>query len=211
MAAITKGALLGDSIVSNMYNDAHNVFEAGGSTVTKLAIAGAIITGQYATWLASSVRGNSSYDWIFLMVGINDVLADTSSTTCLANIDTFLADIKANNPNAKLYFDIMDPAKTRLDATGGDRYPLWQAINTGYLARGAIRLVSDAMNDGADSLKSIYFQSSDNGLHPNTAGNVQSATVLRAQIDTDFPGPPPSPPPPFTPTYWQRQYRRGVI
>lgn len=210
-AAITKGALLGDSIVSNMYNNASNIFTAGGSSVTKLAVAGAIVSGQYATWLASAVRGNTSYDWLFLMVGINDVLADTSSATILANIDTFIADIKANNPNAKLYFDIMDPCKTRLDATGGDRYALWQTVNAGYVTRGAMSIVSTAMNDGADSLKSIYFQSVDNGLHPNSAGDIQSATVMRAQIDTDFPGPPPSPPPPFTPTYWQRQYRRGVL
>lgn len=214
-AAVTKGALLGDSIVSNMGTNAGSVLTAGGSTFTKLAIAGAIVTGQYATWQASSVRGNSSYDWIFLMVGINDVLAGTASATILANIDTFLNDIKTNNPNAKLYFDIMDPCKTRLDATtltgGLDRYVLWQTVNAGYVSRGAINIVSAAMNDGADSLKSIYFQAGDNGLHPNAAGDTQSATVLRAQIDTDFPGPPPSPPPPFTPTYWQRLYRRGVI
>lgn len=207
---ITKGVLIGDSIVSNIFNDAHNVLEAGGSTVTKLAVAGAIVSDQLAVWQASSVRGNSSYDWGFAMIGINNALAGNSAASYLATLDTLLADIHTNNPGMHLFLDIMDPCKTRLDATGGDRYGLWQSYNAGLLARGAIRTISDLMNDGADSLKSIYFQAGDNGLHPNTQGNIDSATALRALVNAQFPDPPPDPPPPFAPNYWQRPYRRGA-
>lgn len=215
MSVATKGALIGDSIVNQMTLGAINkaVLEAGGSTWTRLAAAGHTTANQLAVWLASSVRGNNTYDWLFYMCGINDDLhGDRTVGQVLADVDAWRADAASQNPNARLYLSIMCPAKQKLDEvtlTGGpDRYALWQAINAGYVARGFRTDLSLAINDGSDNLAA----SKDSGdhLHPNAAGDLSNCNKLRSWIDADFPDPPPDPPPPFSPTRWQRFRRRGA-
>lgn len=210
---VTKGILIGDSIVSNMYVDGGGTpLLAGGNTVTKLAVAGHTIQDQYAVWLASAARGDASYNWIYYQCGINNILHnDQSEATIRSAYQTFIADIKAQNPGAVLWVSKMMPAKGYLDAINGTRYPLWQAVNADYLADYPSNYrteVSDQLNDGADSLQAIY-QSGDGGLHPNHNANVATGTTIRGWIDAVF-EPPPSPPPPFSPTYWQRFRVRGA-
>jgi lysophospholipase L1-like esterase len=182
--ATMKLGLLGDSIVSNLYNTAHSTLTAGGQTATKIAVAGATVQTQFATWQASAVRGDLSYTAFYLQCGVNNVLADNSAASTGAAMATFLADINTTNPNAIVLLEIMDPAAARMISTAPDRLPIFNALQAIYLGFGAQTSISDALNDGSGNLAPAY-NNGDN-LHPNPAGDTLSATILRAWMVATF-------------------------
>jgi lysophospholipase L1-like esterase len=182
----TRGALLGDSIVSNLYNNARNLLQVQGDTVIRLAVAGSTVLDQYNAWLTSTARGNPAIDWIYLQCGINDILhGDKTAAVIVQQMTVFLDDIYAHNPNAVVFFGAMDPARTKLDAIAANRYPLWQQVQAGYAALGARFDISDALNDGTDRL--IPIDDYGDGLHPSPTGDRTSATILRSWVVAAFP------------------------
>lgn len=181
---VTTGVLCGDSIVNNLFNNAHNILQAGGHTVIKLAVAGTLVVDQYNTWLASAQRGDPTINYAFIKDGINDMIAGTAAATVAATMSTWLADMRANNPLMVIFLETMDPAKTKLDTVNANRYPLWQQLNALYMGMGARSEISNALNDGNDALP-VGYDNGD-GLHPNPAGDVLSATILRARRDLTF-------------------------
>lgn len=183
---VTHGALLGDSIVNNLYLDGHFLLAVDGDTVIRLAVAGATVLDQYNAWLASTARGNPDIDWIYLQCSINDILhGDETAAIILQRMTAFLDDIHTQNPNAVVFFGAMDPARTKLDVIGANRYPLWQQVQASYAALGARFDISNALNDGTDRLLAVDDYG--DGLHPNPVGDRASATLLRAWVVAAFP------------------------
>lgn len=182
----TKGVLCGDSIVQNMYNNAHPVLEKGGNTVVKLAVAATVVNDQYNTWLASAQRGDPTVGWVYIKCGINDVIAGTAAATVLATMTTWWNDIRAQNPTAVIFLEQMNPAKSKLDTVSANRYPIWLALNSGYAGLGGRTEISNAVNNGADSIQAQYDNG--DGLHLNPAGDTLSAGILRYRRDLTFGG-----------------------
>lgn len=187
--APTKGVLIGDSIVQNMYLYSRAPLVAGGSTVTRLAVAGDTIGNQIGRWMVSPLRGDETVDWIYVQIGINDILhGQLDAREMYGIMSLFIADIRANNPGALVYLSVPDPAKLKLDAvslTGGkNRQQVWVEFKALLLANGGTSFISDALNDGNDSLI-VMFEKPDH-LHPNPAGDLLSGNLLRAKVDETF-------------------------
>jgi len=186
----TKGLMIGDSIMVGVYKYCTPITNKG-HVVLSNAVAGHEIGNQFAVWLTSPYRGDPTIEWIFIQVGINDVIHDiTTVPQYVALMKAFLADIKASNPNAVIFFGKMTPAKSRLDeisaVSGHSRYPMWLATNAGYADFATILPgISDAVNDGADSLLPQYAHT--DHLHLNIDGYTLSASILETWIEAAFP------------------------
>lgn len=156
----------------------------------RAAVAGDEIGQQYADWLVSEQRGDLRVKWIYVQCGINDILhgAETAAQI-IASMTTLINDIQANNPWSSINLQKLDPAKAKLDTVPGvNRYQLWLDVNAGLAAAFPAIWhtdISDALNDGSDNLKAIY--DSGDGLHPNSAGDQASATILNSWA-TSLPG-----------------------
>jgi lysophospholipase L1-like esterase len=185
----TKGVLVGDSIVSNLYNNARNILLASGHTVFRNAVAGATVHDQLLTWQASALRGDPTIDWFYVQCGINDVAHGGVAALAIADdMEVLLDDIHTHNPGAVVFVGIMDPARTKLEAIAADRYPLWQALNALYVSRFAARgEISNALNNGADALLAI--DDNGDGLHPSPTGDRTSAMILAGWVTPMFQAP----------------------
>lgn len=186
----TKGVLIGDSIVQDLYLAARTEMQADGDVLYKVAVAGATVHDQYLTWFTSTLRGQADIDWIYIQIGINDDLHGQDSVSVVAqNMSELIHDIQMVNPNAIIFFATMDPAKAKLDMVslsgGPDRYQYWKDLNAKYLAMQARDDLSQGLNNGSDYL-ALNYDGGD-GLHPNTAGDLASAAVLQSWIDERFP------------------------
>lgn len=164
-----------------MFLNGVNLFRPLGKVVDKIAAAGEETVQQYTRWLASERRGDVRVKWIFIQCGINNILHGSyTAAQIIAQMSTLIADIQATTPWATIFLAKMDPAKSKLDAvslTGGpNRYQQWVDVNAGYASSFPTlwsTSISDALNDGADSLQSTY--DSGDGLHPNSSGDVVAA------------------------------------
>jgi lysophospholipase L1-like esterase len=184
----TTGAFIGDSIVVGAFKAYRSFMLHEGDAVINVSVAGNTVDNQYSAWLLSPARGNPDVSWIFVQCGINDVLhGETTAPNIAARMEDLLDDISANNPEATVFFSIMDPARLRFETmaqVGPPRYPLWQELNGYYLNMGGLRRVSDALNNGADYLVTEYDHG--DGLHPNDAGYLVTATIIRGWVDAVF-------------------------
>lgn len=150
----------------------------------RAAVAGEEIGQQYAHWLVSDFRGDVRVKFIYVQCGINDILHGSyTASQIIANMTTMINDMQTMNPWSTIRLEKMDPAKTKLDAvslTGGpNRYQQWLDVNAGLAAAFPTIWhtdISDNLNDGADSLKAT--RDSGDGLHPNSTGDTESATIL---------------------------------
>lgn len=183
----TRGVLIGDSIVQNLFLNARNVLQANGSLVLKIAVAGAKIEDQYYTWTMSPLHSDPNIDWFYVQCGINNILGTGQTVEQDAHVmQVLLEDLHQTHPNAKIYFATMDPARGMLiNVPGPERYPMWQDLNALFIAMGANDTISQGLNDGMDNLASNY--NNGDGLHPNPAGDLASAAILQSWIIEDFP------------------------
>jgi lysophospholipase L1-like esterase len=186
----TKGLMIGDSITVGVFKFRTPILAAG-NTVVNNSVAGHAVGEQFAVWLVSPYRGDPSIDWIFVQIGINDILHGlTTAPQTVALMRVFLADIRTNNPHAVIFFGKITPSKVRLDqvtaTSGPNRYQLWLDVNAGYSNFvNVLPGIANALNDGADSLRPEY----DHGdhLHLSDTGYTLSATVLESWIAAAFP------------------------
>ena len=186
----TKGVMIGDSITVGVYKY-RTPITSKGHIVLNNAVAGHEIGNQYAVWLTSPYRGDASIDWIFIQVGINDILHDiTTVPQYTALMRVFLADIRASNPHAVIFFGKVTPAKSRFDeitaVAGHNRYQMWLDTNSAYASFTTVLPgIAAALNDGADSLLPQYANT--DHLHLNIDGYTLSSTILESWIEAAFP------------------------
>lgn len=185
--------MLGDSIVSQMQIAgrvklaiAPNNDTATAKTIG-LAIAGFEIGQAYTTWLGSTLRGNPRTLWVFIQVGVNDILHNQLSVVQMeAKYDQLIADVQTTTPWATIYLAKMDPCHAYLDSVGADRYPKYQALDT-YLAATYPSIyhidIHDALADGNDDFQAIY---GGQVLHPNTTGDGVAVDTFKAWLVSTF-------------------------
>lgn len=187
-----KILLIGDSIVASLVTNGVAILQAGGHTVTSIAVAGNTTADQLAAWQASPVRGDATYDVGVIQVGINDIRTAVALATTLSNFATLINDIRANNPTLKIILGLMLPARTAVDVIGSyaSKYqPIQAAIlaaGTGLDIPAVDRIMTSAnaaFNDGTDAMNE--YDSGDH-LHPSVGGNRLNAVEFRANINALF-------------------------
>lgn len=184
----TRGLLIGDGITASMalpmqmyLQNNHNSF------ANSIAVDGNTIANQLTAWRASSFRGDVTLSWIYVNVGMEDIIQGADAVTTVANMGTLLADIHASNPSVKVIVETLFPARTRLEQViDPPRYPVWVKVNeelkTQFMADSVL---ADALNDGTDALKAQY--DSGNKITPNQAGATLVAMKMGAWLKATFP------------------------
>lgn len=175
--ANTTMVLYGDSIVSDLWQNWGRVMLVkSGNKAVNYSVAGTFIETQYGVWLTSKERG-AQLDFIFIQVGVNNILRGDKANAMEASMKTWLADIQAMNPQTIVILSLMTPAKGDFDNVPGPaRYPVWLDLNDRYRKLGGDDTISNALNNGSDYLKPEYANA--DGLHPNPAGDTLSANLL---------------------------------
>ena len=160
---------------------------ARGYTVNNIAVAGGTIASQEAAW--SLLGDKTSYDWILILVGINDRDPAESAATALARyqhlVDTITADKKAS---AVIFTSTLTPCKQFLIDTYGPiigevAQQKWVDMNIGIRGQGPDAITgmvdyADAhtllLDDGAGSLALQY----DVGDHLHITAAARSVVAL---------------------------------
>ncbi|HWJ25261.1 MAG TPA: SGNH/GDSL hydrolase family protein, partial [Flavisolibacter sp.] len=180
---VSKGYIAGNSTIAdlppgavdaNSYNGIHRYViskadSAVGRTIINNAIAGITIHQQDSVWLADANK--STYDWIIVEIGLNDLIYTESAATALARYQTFIDDINLyKKPGAKVIVSTMTPCKQRLldlygSTNGLISYQKWLDMNDAISGAATNRITGVdyrvtnhtlALNDGNDNLKPIY-------------------------------------------------------
>lgn len=155
--------------------------------IASLAITGQRIDQQTSQWQASAQRGDSNVKWIFVHVGINDIIAAATEATCVSRMQTLINDINTNNPTAKVVLaplmpfgftstalttwtafsaDIIGTGGTPITGTNLIRLPLWSTLD-----------------DGTGRLLTQY-QFSD-GQHNNNTCRQAMGAIVRSTLQTN--------------------------
>ncbi len=182
----TAGLLIGDSIVFRLGNAVFPLLTANGvDTVYSIAQNGATVDAE-RTLYETGIYPNINLDYIFVMVAVNDVLANESAATIEGKLATLVSSIQTRNPEAVLIVSEMLPARTTFDAKNPAFYSVWLEVNSWLRTTyGAVTTLSDALNDGSGhQLMTV------DGTHPNTAGNNLIGGILRNLVLTTFPNVP---------------------
>lgn len=178
---------MGDSIVNQMSLGAPNKASlklppSNTSTAwcTNLAVAGFDVGEATTQWYQSIHRGNTRTKWVFIQIGINDVVhGQLSATQILAALAILISDIQTTTPSASIHLAKMDPAKTYLGTIGADRYQRYLDVEAGKLANWPSiynTTIHDALSDGNDDLQTTYGGAG--VLHPNTTGDAKAVDTL---------------------------------
>lgn len=140
-----EGAILGDSIMAEnnvpvgtgpqqaavgalIYTESEAQARAG---IYSISHAGDTVANQKTAWLASPMHTRGTIlQWIIIQVGINDILAGTSSSTVITSLQDLVTTIAADAPQATIFMGQMTPCKTYLDSQNAAFYARWQAVNT---------------------------------------------------------------------------------
>lgn len=186
-----RGVFIGDTITQNLYLSARTAMQADGDVVLKIAVVGAKIEDQYQTWIASTLRGDTDIDWVFIQIGLYNIIGGGQTAEQDQHVmQVLLDDIHLHNPDAKVYLATMTPARGALEGitTGEPRFPVWQAANELFVNLGAIDTISQGLDDGTGKLADNYNQG--DGLIPNEAANQASAAIVQAWLDEKFPDTP---------------------
>lgn len=178
--------LLGDSIVNQMSLGAPNKSKlklppstTPSSACTNLAVAGYDVGEATTQWYQSIHRGNLRTKWVFVQIGINDVIhGQLSATQILAALTVLINDIQTTTPWASIHLAKMDPCQTYLGTIGADRYPRYLDVEAGKLANWPSiynTTIHDTLSDGNDDLQTIYGGQQ---LHPNSTGDGVAVDTL---------------------------------
>jgi hypothetical protein len=182
----TVGLFIGDSIVHGVYRDAFLILQGHGDVVYSVAVAGHRINDQRLIYEGSPFIRGAKLDWIFIQLGVNDVIAGHTVADMDRDMTMFVTSIKRWNPEAKIVMGTMLPAKSFLDTRNVGFYQVWKDGNSLYQSKyGAFSDISDAVNDGADSLMAEF--SSPDHIHMNVAGSQFEASLLNERLATLFP------------------------
>jgi hypothetical protein len=184
----TRGLLIGDGITASMVTTVQPYLQnTRNSYAFSLAADGNTIANQLAAWRASPYRGDLTISWIYVNIGMEDVVQGADATTTTANMGALLADMHASNPGTKVLVETLFPARTRLEqVVDPPRYPVWVKVNEELVAQFAgDSSLADPLNDGTDALKAQY--DSGNKITPNQAGASVVASKLGAWVTATFP------------------------
>ncbi len=174
--------VLGDSISAATGSWAYSVCSDYNWTadLTNLAVSGAHIMNDYAENLTNQVAAAANVDAtkIFIALGTNDNNAgDMSAMQTL--LETQLAVLKADHPNAEIYYLNVLP---RWTSTSGETPVDKSHIRATILA--ACSNVGIPVWDTFEMPWLMPGQSTD-GLHPNTAGHVTIALEVLTRLGTN--------------------------
>lgn len=184
----TRGLLIGDGITASMVATIQPYLQnTRNSYAFSLAADGNTIANQLTAWRASPYRGDLTIGWVYVNVGMEDVIQGADAITTVANMGALLADIHASNPGTKVIVETLFPARTRLEqVVDPPRYPVWVQENEEFVAQfDADSSLADPLNDGTDALRAQY--DSGNKITPNQAGAAVVASKLGAWVTATFP------------------------
>lgn len=186
-----RGVILGDSICAPRSTTCAIGARLGGlgatGPIVSLAQAGARADQQLTTWQNSHCRGNASVVWVYIQVGVNDIVQGASAATTLGRIQSLVNDIAANNPTAAIFVGTMTPARFYMTTAV---YAVWTAVNTGILGGGGTPItgITAAVNtttnltDGNDNL--LYYDTAIDPLHTSELGRYQNALSVASALTT---------------------------
>ena len=152
-----------------------------------IATVGHKIADQKTKYLQSIDKELCNYT--IIMVGLNDILAATSSATIVAALQDLVNTINSNKKTgSKVIIATLTPCKAALSAVSG-AYTVWLAVNTAIRTTiTGIDAVVDShtasLGDGADNLGAAYQLDVPDNLHENNAGREIIAAAWRVSIDS---------------------------
>ena len=205
----SSGTVLSDSIFSDRNSTAPYIWNSVasymlsdndisfGNAITSHAAYGNTIENQLAVWNADLYK--HYYKWIFICLGINNVGTDPlqSIEDTIAAMQNLVNTINADKRHgAKVFLGKMTPCKSGFinaygETDGEIAYNKWLAFNESIQGRGTtpitgidavITSFSDDLNDGNDSLKSIYDLTGDHFHENNTARQNIIAPAVRVPL-----------------------------
>lgn len=157
-----------------------------------LAVGGDTLAGQTSKWLGSWWRTQASVKAVTIQVGINDILAGTSSATIITKIQALVDLVKRDRPDVKVAVAELTPIKTALDTyysgTAAAKLTVWEDVNEAILGSGGspitgvdyrIRDHVDELDDGTGALKMGYDY---DYLHPNSSGRKVESLAYRTAV-----------------------------
>ncbi|HLP86503.1 MAG TPA: tail fiber domain-containing protein, partial [Candidatus Paceibacterota bacterium] len=165
-----------------------------GTTITNQAVSGHTILQQQNTWTADANK--ATYDWIVVMVGLNDLDPAESAATALGRYQTLINTINAGKKTGAIVIvSTMTPDRQWLINTYGGvngpiAYQKWLDMNTAIMGGGANAITGVsyrvnnhtlALNDGSGNMALAY----DNGdyIHENNAGRALIASEWRSVLN----------------------------
>lgn len=149
---------------------------------------GAAWADQLVLWQASPMRGNAGVVAVLLQVGHNDVSSGASTATVTASAQSFVNDVVANNPAAKVIVSEMVPAYSNWSAA---QRVVWDAVQANYANTGGTPITSvnaratahiATMGDANKVLRERAEVS--DFTHPNFWGRSLNARSLRTAYDS---------------------------
>jgi lysophospholipase L1-like esterase len=182
----TTGLLIGDSIVFRMWAAGLAILAADDDAVYSVAQSGATVAAEQIAYANGPYPG-IRLDWVWIQVGINDILAGTSAAEIEEGLALLISTAHEQNPEAAILVGKMLPARFVLDARNLAFYPVWVEVNAWLETQGAYGVVSDSMNNGQGYL---ITELSQDGLHPSYNGSLFEATKLDGLIRSVFPDEP---------------------
>lgn len=186
---LARGVVIGDSICAPR----GTVSAIGASLgrlgargpIASLAQGGATAVMQLATWQASQYR-TANVPWIYIQIGVNDIVGGANATTVLARIQAIVDDAATNSPLSNIIVGTITPARFYLTPA---QYPIWQAINAGILGGGGTPITgADAIVNNStllgDASNCLLYHDATDALHTTEVGRyyncVPIATALNA-------------------------------
>jgi hypothetical protein len=172
----TEGLIVGDELAMNM---AAPGAAAPFDTVETIAFQGATVKAQLAAWMFSPRRGDPDLDWVYIQVGIYNVLRNEEYETIVQDIEALIERINYDNPSVVVILGDLWPARKYIDRHFPWTFATWADVNERLWEHGSTATVRYAMTEVGEYLK---YDSGD-GFHPTPEGYLVASTVLRGVID----------------------------
>lgn len=172
---------------------------AAGSTYFNQAVPGHTISDQLTVYRADGNK--STYDWIIVEIGLNDLSISNSAATTLGAYQRLIDTIRLySKAGAKILVSAMTPCRQRLDTLyGGTNGPLsyqkWIDMNYAIMGGGSNKItgVDYRINDHVAKLSDgdgrllWYYEGPGDHIHENNAGRqVIGLTWRKALNDLGF-------------------------
>lgn len=190
----TIGLALGDSVVAAGNGKGMGIFEKvltqaeqdAGYELRSLATPGDLIADQMDAW--NMISDKSVYDYVIIMVGLNDIWTGGASATAkIAEYQALINRIKdTGRPGVDIIVATMTPANAKWVAEGHPEWQsTWQAMNAGTMTEilgvvGRVDSHTAKMADGSGNLLPQY--NSGDGIHINDAGATVVAEEWRKEL-----------------------------
>lgn len=195
----SRGLLLGDSTTAAYLGmSGIDTFLATssdtvlGTQITNDAVAGDTISQQQTAW--TNDTNKAKYDWIMVMVGLNDYASATS--TIISDYQTLINTINSGKKeSAVIIVATTLPAKQRYidllgQSAGLQAFSKVSALNEAVMGGGSTPITGvsfrinkhyNALSDGAGNLALAY--DSGDGIHENNLGRQLIAKVFRESLN----------------------------